>query len=1570
MKIIKKKYNYVDSNKINQYPWGFNRMLKFKRRKWLRKKYNEVFTTGQNVKAMRKKFLVTYKLRTKLLFKKYFASKMTERQFKKLFRSNIRYKATFYNIIKTEHRLDTIIFRLFLFSTIFQVRSLIKNNFFIVNNLIQNTPGFILNSNDIIKPSNYYSFNLCYNNILNIISSTYKYLNRIFNKYSYPFIIKKILTRFREGSPKLGKPIRKIVRRVVKNVIWESTRRYKLKYTPRRFLTTYLGLYLTGNKQKHMKNTSKKFKNLVHWQLMKRKYRIKKSRYVFLKKKQVLKKNSYNFPIFNYRIVELPIDQYLKKFNKRRLLNRWYSIKNIYALNLFNFKIKSVLNKVVSDELRNFRNKKLQNRLNHRSKKTIARERKYLSKKKKILRSNKILFNKEKLKKLKIKKGFLFWRLKKRRRFLKIKKKKIFYYSFKKSLKSNILFFSELNFAPKNKKLNFGKKKTYGFYPNRISKFSVDSQRKKLCYGLVKSINYTHVYHSKKIKLSLDFAESVFLKKKKIKNNFTNEKEKNMLEAFELYESKNVANRLKLAPVSEYIYLEKKRQEEERELNQMLGIYKNIPFYTFSKQNKLKRFKSKKEYNSKYEEISGNMIFENLINKREKKKRFFYKLINSIGILNLKNKIKLVRKIKRSKKQLALKSRSFNNHLKKDYLKKKRYKGLKTRKFKYFFATFLKYKKRFTRTRKLRELINRVSYFRRAKKRKFLKKKKFFEFYSLNQKIFNNVLNKQKKKSFKIILKNTFKNIFKKTFKKILNQTSKKIVNQTSKKISKKTLKITSKNTLKITFKKTSKKTSKQTLKKKSKKKSKKTVNQISKNSVDLIPKNIVNRISINTVNKISKNIVNKISKNTINKTSKNTVNQISKNIVNQIPEKTVNKISKNIVNQFSKNSVNQNSTNTVSQISKNIINQTSENIVNKIFKNIVNKNSKNIVNKIFKNTVKRISKKTFKKIVDQIPKNIINQISKNSVNQTSKKTLKKKSKKTLKNKSKKTSKKTLKNTLKKTSKKTLKKKSKSIPKLLKKIYRQTKAVKNFLTNNFKNIYSKKTFKVIVNPIKYNTLNIEKKVNLNIRSFNNLINKNNNYNFILKKNLKKTKLLLRQRLITDIDTKIKRFPLNLTKIRTRSKFYWASNRINKKKYVFFKYTKKFNNSYKIFNNLKINTLNTIYPQKNNYYKRIPLIFLKKINRFYYKKQLNKKKDLLIKIKQLKHGKFFLSKLKQIIQIKKIFKFLSKLTLKFNNNNKKKFLLKQLTPSQKLLNLQKTFKLKQIIYFDNFFNLNKMSSYLLIKNSLKTNLKFQNEIKKFNLNLKKLKNSSNVLQDTNLNFFLIITQKLLKNLINTRKTLKFKKLIIEMPKVIEDPKRVPPLTAKEKETILLNKRNSLYRYILKATNLNNLKINFILIKVIFKKFKTIELKKYNLISILFKLKKINIFFHKTFNINNKNYLYFKKNRLNRKSLNVCNNKKIIMVKRFKRKYLKLKGSFFKFKNLKIKLEFSKEYNKILPIQIKYKKIDLLFKHRPICYYFIETNYNSLIFTLLNDVDFFKFPYKTFLDFKTISHLYTN
>jgi len=92
-------------------------------------------------------------------------------------------------------------------------------------------------------------------------------------------------------------------------------------------------------------------------------------------------------------------------------------------------------------------------------------------------------------------------------------------------------------------------------------------------------------------------------------------------------------------------------------------------------------------------------------------------------------------------------------------------------------------------------------------------------------------------------------------------------------------------------------------------------------------------------------------------------------------------------------------------------------------------------------------------------------------------------------------------------------------------------------------------------------------------------------------------------------------------------------------------------------------------------------------------------------------------------------------------------------------------------------------------------------------------------------------------------------------------------------------------------------------------------------------------------------------------------------RIKRKYLLLKGFYRKYKNLKIKIQFSEQNPVYSPIQIKYKKINLLFKHRPIAYYFAETCYNSLEFTLTNDVDFLFFPYKTFFDFKLLSSMCT-
>ena len=122
----------------------------------------------------------------------------------------------------------------------------------------------------------------------------------------------------------------------------------------------------------------------------------------------------------------------------------------------------------------------------------------------------------------------------------------------------------------------------------------------------------------------------------------------------------------------------------------------------------------------------------------------------------------------------------------------------------------------------------------------------------------------------------------------------------------------------------------------------------------------------------------------------------------------------------------------------------------------------------------------------------------------------------------------------------------------------------------------------------------------------------------------------------------------------------------------------------------------------------------------------------------------------------------------------------------------------------------------------------------------------------------------------------------------------------------------------------------------------------------------------------NYVFsFQKNALN--SLKTCKIKKENSKKkekgiiRFKRKYLLIKGFYRKYTDYKLEFLIDKNvvYN---PIQIKYKKINLLFKHRPIHYYFAEMNLKTLETILMSDVDFYFFPYKSILDFKTMSHLY--
>jgi len=81
-------------------------------------------------------------------------------------------------------------------------------------------------------------------------------------------------------------------------------------------------------------------------------------------------------------------------------------------------------------------------------------------------------------------------------------------------------------------------------------------------------------------------------------------------------------------------------------------------------------------------------------------------------------------------------------------------------------------------------------------------------------------------------------------------------------------------------------------------------------------------------------------------------------------------------------------------------------------------------------------------------------------------------------------------------------------------------------------------------------------------------------------------------------------------------------------------------------------------------------------------------------------------------------------------------------------------------------------------------------------------------------------------------------------------------------------------------------------------------------------------------------------------------------------LRLKGFFRKYREFNVQVNFAKTNLQYSPVRIQYKKINLLFKHRPPVYYYAELNQKSLEFIITNDVDFLFFPYKTAFDFKIL------
>jgi ribosomal protein S4 len=224
MRILKRISRYDLCLKSNQYPWGLQKIKKFKKRKWTKKKLCSRFLIKKSQFALNFRFFRTYKQKIKKVLKNYFAAKLSDRQFKKLFRSNIRYKATLKRVLKSEYRLDTLVYRLFMLPSVAFARDLIKNNYFLVNGKNIDLSKLVLNVGDIIEPSNNLSWNFLYNNMLIVISSLKKYYSRLFFKFSFPFVIKRRRFRVKEFGKHKLKALKNITKafsnRIVRRIFW------------------------------------------------------------------------------------------------------------------------------------------------------------------------------------------------------------------------------------------------------------------------------------------------------------------------------------------------------------------------------------------------------------------------------------------------------------------------------------------------------------------------------------------------------------------------------------------------------------------------------------------------------------------------------------------------------------------------------------------------------------------------------------------------------------------------------------------------------------------------------------------------------------------------------------------------------------------------------------------------------------------------------------------------------------------------------------------------------------------------------------------------------------------------------------------------------------------------------------------------------------------------------------------------------------------------------------------------------------------------------------------------------
>jgi ribosomal protein S4 len=235
-KINRKSPKFDASLRIQKFPWNLSKMIRFKRRKWLKIKFSTRFSTlKKRGNVINFRFFRTYKNKIKKLFKIYFAPKFTDRQCQKLLRLNSRYKATFQKLLQIESRADTLVFRLYMISNVALARELIKKNYFLFNGKAITSPTMILNVGDILSTSNIFAWQFLYQNMLKTISSLLKYFSRLFFKFSFPFIIKRKNFHLKEYG-KFKKRVLKFLNPTVSNRL--TTRNLFLRYKKIKETTT------------------------------------------------------------------------------------------------------------------------------------------------------------------------------------------------------------------------------------------------------------------------------------------------------------------------------------------------------------------------------------------------------------------------------------------------------------------------------------------------------------------------------------------------------------------------------------------------------------------------------------------------------------------------------------------------------------------------------------------------------------------------------------------------------------------------------------------------------------------------------------------------------------------------------------------------------------------------------------------------------------------------------------------------------------------------------------------------------------------------------------------------------------------------------------------------------------------------------------------------------------------------------------------------------------------------------------------------------------------------------------